>query len=58
MLLEKMNTVIDEENKKEKEYKLSLSAGFKIYGKGEKLTIDDVISSADKEMYEIKKTRH
>ena len=58
MLLEKMNTVIDEENKKEKEYKLSLSVGFKIYGKGEKLTIDDVISSADKEMYEIKKTRH
>ena len=58
MLLDKMNTVIEEENKKDKEYKLSLSAGFKIYGKGEKVTIDDVISAADKEMYEIKKIHH
>lgn len=52
--LEMLNNSQEQFNKESSLYKLSLSIGYRIYDNSSNISIDQIISEADKEMYIIK----
>ncbi|MCM8821628.1 MAG: sensor domain-containing diguanylate cyclase [Candidatus Omnitrophica bacterium] len=56
-ILRRMQSEFETENSKIKDYKLQASVGFALYKPGQKLTIDNLISIADRMMYSNKRIR-